>query len=223
MEQAGYSLIGGHRTVAKELNECVVCKKLRGPLLDQRMADLPADRTEVAPPFTNVGFDVFGPWTVRTRKTRGGIANSKRWRVVFTCLGGRATHIGMIESNDTSSFICAFRRFFALRGTASLLKCDRGTNFIWAKAELDNALTELDQHKAERYVHKQGYEWLFNLPHASHFGTVNGDCRVPDAMFAELGSAQLTHERLVTLMTEVTAIVNARPIVLVTKKTKGVL
>ena len=48
MEQAGYSLIGGHRTVAKELNECVVCKKLRGPLLDQRMADLPADRTEVA-------------------------------------------------------------------------------------------------------------------------------------------------------------------------------
>lgn len=173
------------------------------------MADLPADRTEVAPPFTNVGFDVFGPWMVRTRKTRGGIANSKRWRV--------------IESNDTSSFICAFRRFFALRGTVSLLRCDRGTNFIWAKAELDNALTELDQHKAERYVHKQGYEWLFNLPHASHFGTVNGDCRVPDAMFAELGSAQLTHELLVTLMAEVTAIVNARPIVLVTKKTKGVL
>ena len=75
MEQAGYSLIGGHRTVAKELNECVVCKKLRGPLLDQRMADLPANRTEVAPPCTNIGFDVFGPWMVRTRKTRGGSAN----------------------------------------------------------------------------------------------------------------------------------------------------
>ena len=71
---------------------------------------------------------------------------------------------------DTSSFICALRRFFALRRTTSLLKCDRGTNFIGAKAELDNALTELDQHKVERYVHKQGCEWLFNLPHASHFG-----------------------------------------------------
>ena len=34
-------------------------------------------------------------------------------------------------------------------------------------------------------------------------------------MFAELGSAQLTHELLVTLMAEVTAIVNARPIALV--------
>ena len=220
IRQAGYWLIGGHRTVAKELTKCVVCKKLRGPLLDQRMADLPADRTEVAPPFTNVGFDVFGPWMVQTRKTRGGVANSKRWGVVFTCLSSRAIHIEVLESMDTSSFICALRRFFALRGTASLLRCDRGTNFIGAKAELDDALSELDQHKVERYVHKQDCEWLFNPPHASHFGgawerQIGTIRRVLDAMFAELGSSQLTHELLVTLMAEVTAIVNARPIALV--------
>ena len=35
-------------------------------------------------------------------------------------------------------------------------------------------------------------------------------------MFAELGSAQLTHKLLVTLMAEVTAIVNTRRIALVT-------
>ena len=35
--------------------------------------------------------------------------------------------------------------------------------------------------------------------------------RVLGAMFAELGSTQLTHKLLVTLMVEVTAIVNARP------------
>ena len=116
---------------------------------------------------------------------------------------------------DTNSFICALRRFFAIRGTASLLRCDRGTNFTGAKAELDNALTELDQHKVEK-----GCEWLFNPPQASHFagawerqiGTIR---RVLDVMFAELASAELTHELLVTLMAEVTAIVNARPIALV--------
>ena len=220
IRQAGYWLIGGHRTVARELSKCVVCKKLRGPLLDQRMADLPADRSEVAPPFTNVGFDVFGPWMVRSRKTRGGAANSKRWGVVFTCLSSRAVHVEVLESMDTSSFICALRRFFAIRGTASLLRCDRGTNFTGAKAELDKALAELDQHKVERYAHKQGCEWLFNPPHASHFGgawerQIGTIRRVLDAMFAELGSAQLTHELLVTLMAEVTAIVNARPIALV--------
>ena len=86
IRQAGYWLIGGNGAIVRELSKCVVCKKLRGPVLEQRMADLPSDRTEVAPPFTNVGFDVFGPWTVNARKTRGGIANSKRWGLVFTCL-----------------------------------------------------------------------------------------------------------------------------------------
>ena len=146
VRQAGYWLIGGHGAVAKELRNCIICKKLRGPFSEQRMADLPTDRTEVAPPFINVGFDVFGPWLVRTRKTRGGAANSKRWGVVFTCLSSRAIHIEVQESMDTSSFICALRRFFALRGPASLLRCDQGTNFIGAKTELDNAVRELDHH-----------------------------------------------------------------------------
>ena len=54
IRQAGYWLIGGHQTVARELGKCVVCKKLRGHVLDHCMVDLPADGTEVAPPFTNV-------------------------------------------------------------------------------------------------------------------------------------------------------------------------
>ena len=67
------------------------------------------------------------------------------------------------------------------------------------------------------YVNNHGCEWIFNPPHASHFGgawerQIGTIRRVLEAMFAELGSHQLTHELLVTLMAEVTAIVNARPI-----------
>lgn len=59
--------------------------------------------------------------------------------------------------------------------------------------------------------------WIFNLLHASHFGgawehQIGTICGVLDAMFAELGSQQLTHELLVMLMAEVITIVNARPI-----------
>ena len=84
----------------------------------------PANRTEVSPPFTNIGFDVYGPWTIHSRKTRGGTANSKRWGLVFTCLSSRAIHIKLLESKDASSFICAIRRFLALRGPVSILRCD---------------------------------------------------------------------------------------------------
>ncbi|XP_072296391.1 general transcription factor II-I repeat domain-containing protein 2-like [Eucyclogobius newberryi] len=38
------------------------------------MANLPEDRLVVEPPFTMVGLDVFGPWIVVTRRTRGGFA-----------------------------------------------------------------------------------------------------------------------------------------------------
>ena len=224
IRQAGYWLVNGNHMVAKELSLCVTCKKLRGPPLEQRMADLPADRIEVTPPFTNVGFDVFGPWSIQTRKTRGGASSSKRWGLVFTCLSSRAVHIETLESMDTSSFICALRRFFAFRGPALLLRCDRGTNFVGGKSELDDAMREMDQHRVAKYVKGQGCEWLFNPPHASHFGGVwerqiGTIRRVLDAMFLELGGSQLTHELLVTLMAEVTAIVNARPITTVPSDT----
>ena len=158
--------------VAKELNSCVVSKKLRGRMLNQFMANLPADRTVTRPPFMNVGLDVFGPWLIRTRKLRGGAANMKRWGLVLTCLSSRAIHIEVLEAMDTSAFICALRRFFSIRRLASLLRCDRGTNFVGAKSELDQALSELDKDMVERFVVKQGCEWLFNPPHASHFGGV---------------------------------------------------
>lgn len=41
IRQAGFWLIGGHDTVTKVISACVPCKKLRGPPLEQRMADLP--------------------------------------------------------------------------------------------------------------------------------------------------------------------------------------
>ena len=148
---------------------------------------------------------------------RGGAANSKRWGLVCTCLSSRAVHIEVLEAMDTSAFICAQRRFFAFRGPAAIVRCDRGTYFVGGKSELDEALKNMDRRKIERFVAEQGCEWKFNPPHASHFGGAwerqIGTIRsVLDAMFAELGKTQLTHELLVTLMAEVTAIVNARPI-----------
>ena len=217
IRQAGYWLIGGHRMVAGEINACVLCKKLRGAPLEQQMADLPPDRTEVSPPFTNVGFDVFGPWSVCTRRMRGGASNSKRWGLLFTCLSSRAVHVELLESLDTSAFICALRRFFALRGPAMILRCDRGTNFVGAKTDLDKALDEMDSGKIQRFLAESGCEWKFNPPYSSHFGGVwERQIRtirsVLDAILAENSNVNLTHELLSTFMAEVTAIVNARPI-----------
>ena len=217
VHEAGYWVVGAHRMISSLIESCMTCKKLRGAIITQHMANLPSDRLETGPPFSNVGFDVFGPWEITTRRLRGGTANAKRWGLIFTCLSSRAIHIELLEMMDDSSFVWALRRFLAIRGPVEKIRCDQGTNFVGGKSQLDDALSEMDQTRIQRFTAEQGVEWIFNPPHASHFGGVwerqiGTIRRVLDAMLLEIGRAQLTHELLVTLMAEVTGIVNSRPI-----------
>lgn len=93
VRSAGYWIKGEKRLVSSVLQKCVVCRKLRGNNQQQKMADLPEEPIIPGPPFTNVGIDTFGPWAIKTRKTRGGAANSKRWAIFFTCLTTRSVHL----------------------------------------------------------------------------------------------------------------------------------
>ncbi|XP_057699014.1 uncharacterized protein LOC130920115 [Corythoichthys intestinalis] len=181
------------------------------------MAELPEDRLSTDPPFTNVGLDVFGPWSVTVRKTRGANADAKRWAVIFTCMSTRAIHIEVIESMDTSSFINALRRFFAIRGGAKLLRSDCGTNFVSACKELQIDKLGCHNDKIGTFLKDSACKWQFNPPHASHMAgswerMIGVTRKILNAMLLEHPYGKLTHEVLVTLLAEVTAIVNARPL-----------
>ncbi|XP_028656694.1 uncharacterized protein LOC114650672 [Erpetoichthys calabaricus] len=213
---SGLWLVGAKRCIGKILNQCVTCRKLRGKVHEQRMCDLPAERLQMDPPFSYVGVDLFGPWEVSTRRTRGGHANSKRWAVLFTCLCTRAVHIEVVEEMSSSSFINALRRFFALRGPAKQLISDCGTNFVGACREL--GMEAPKQGKVQEYLQDQGCAWVFNPPHSSHMGGVWERMigvvrRILDSMLLQSGRVRLTHEVLTTLMAEVITIINARPLV----------
>lgn len=182
------------------------------------MADLPAERLKTDPPFSYVGLDVFGPWEVTARRTKGGQANSKRWAVLFTCMCIRAVHIEVIESMSSSSFINALRRFFAIRGLAKQLRSDCGTNFVGASKELKLDPLKPGETSVHDYLCDQRCSWVFNPPHSSHMGgtwerMIGISRRILDSMFLQAGNPRLTHEILTTLMAEVTAIINARPLV----------
>lgn len=215
LKGAGFWIIGSKWLISSGIHKCVLCRKLRGRMQTQKMADLPIDRLSPMPPFTSVGLDVFGPWTVTTRRTRGGSADSKRWAVLFTCMSTRAVHIELIESMSTSSFINALRRFFCNRGPVQILRSDRGTNFIGACNELQNDYKDTELNS---YLLEKGCTWLFNSPHSSHMGgsweRLTGVARcILDGIPLKAIHIQLTHEVLRTFMAEVMAIMNARPLV----------
>lgn len=86
VRESGLWIVGGKGCICRVISKCVTCKKLRGKFEEQLMSDLPVDRLQVEPPFSYVGMDMFGPWEVTTRRTRGGQANRKRWAILFTCL-----------------------------------------------------------------------------------------------------------------------------------------
>ena len=197
LRSGGYWIMGAKNLISSYIHDCFTCRRFRGKFGEQLMADLPADRVTPSPPFSHIGVDVFGPWQVLSRKTRGGLANDKRWAVLFTCLTIRAVHIEVIEELSTSSFINAFRRFTSVRGPVKVVRSDRGTNFIGAESELK-------------------VEWKFNPPHSSHMGGVWERMikTARDILDTLLSSRKtLTHEVLCTLMAEVSCIMNSRPIV----------
>ena len=121
------------------VGKCVKCRLVRGRLGEQKMTDLPTDRTLDGPPFTNCGVDMFGPFLIKE-----GRKESKRYGTLFTCLASRAVHIECTCSMDTDSFIQALRQFIARRGNIRILHCDIGSNFVGTQRELAKAFQEMD-------------------------------------------------------------------------------
>jgi len=214
---AGLWIVGSKRLVNSVIHQCVKCRKLRGKVEIQKMSDLPSDRVKPCPPFTYVGVDVFGPWHVVARRTRGGMANSKRWAVLFTCLACRAIHIEVIDAMTSSAFINALRRFVSIRGNVKEFRSDRGSNFVGSVDSLNIQAINVEDGLGP-YLNSQKTVWVFNPPHSSHMGGVwermiGVTRRILEAMMAEPEAKHLTHEVLTTLLAEVSAIVNARPLV----------
>ena len=178
------------------------------------MADLPVDRLEPSPPFSYCAVDYFGPWYIKEgRKTL------KCYGALFTCMSSRAVHIEVANTLSTDSFLNTLRRFMAIRGPIRQLPSDQGTNFIGARNELKDALGELDQSKLTRFLSENGchyFQFEFNVPHASHMGGVweRQICTVRSILASMLdhSGAQLDEESLRTLMYEVSAIINSRPL-----------
>lgn len=144
-----------------------MCRRISGKVGQQKTANLPEDRLlPDKPPFTNTGVDYFGPFDVKR-----GRSTVKRYGVLFTCLALRAVHIEVSDSLDTNS--CnAICRFVCRRGQVTIMRSDKGTNFVGAERELREAIQHLDNDKIERALQPKEIKWIFHSPAASHQGGV---------------------------------------------------
>ena len=192
------------------IHSCLTCKKKTVKPAIPVMSALPSVRLGLrSPVFTNTGVDYFGPMTVRR-----GRSTEKHWDCLFTFLTTRAVHLELAGSLNTDAFLLALRRFVARRGSPKCLVSDNGTNFLGAAKELQECICSWNQEHISQHLAQKEIQWKFNPPSAPHFGGVWERLirSTKTILRTILGTQCVGSDTLNTLLTEVEAILNSRPL-----------
>ncbi|XP_076301926.1 uncharacterized protein LOC143220071 [Lasioglossum baleicum] len=210
-----YWLIKGRQRVKSAIHRCHTCIRYRATPSYQQMASLPLTRVRPARPFSVAGVDYAGPFYMRAAAGRGRTAY-KGYICLFICLTTRAVHLEAVSDYTTEGFLAAFRRFCARRGHCSTLISDQGTNFVGAASELNRLFQKSSQqaNQLSKALAEQGTTWKFNPPAAPHFGGI-WEAAVKSTKYhlrRVIGEARLTFEEFYTLLTQIEACLNSRPL-----------
>lgn len=205
----------GRAVVRKFIHRCTTCTRWRADSRQPVMGNLPPERVTPVRPFLHTGVDYAGPILIRTGKGRGHRSH-KGFIVVFVCLSSKAVHLEVASDYTAEAFLAAFRRFVSRRGLCCKVFSDCGTNFVGASRELREMFraSTSDGRRIAQAAASDGVRWRFNPPAAPHFGGL-WEAAVKSTkhhLRRVIGEATLTFEEMTTLLTQVEACLNSRPL-----------
>ncbi|XP_063979066.1 uncharacterized protein LOC135163517 [Diachasmimorpha longicaudata] len=186
-----------HRTVRKIIRKCVTCCRANPLIPKYTMGDLPENRvTGFTRPFINV----------------------KAYVAVFTCMATKAVHLELVSDMTTAGFLGGLKCFVGRRGKPISIHSDNGTNFVGANNELKEIIGHLQSAENNTKTHNalinQGIDWKFIPPLSPHFGGI-WEAAVKCCkhhLVRVIGSEVFTFEEMTTLIIDIEAILNSRPL-----------
>jgi hypothetical protein len=124
----------------------------------------------------------------------------------------------VVNSLTSQSFLYALKRFIGRRGICSHLWCDNATNFVGCRRELEDLrlLLTSNQHieGVQRLCAESNIQFHHIPKRSPHFGGL-WEAAVKSAkrlIYRQLSEASITMEELTTIIIQVEAILNSRPI-----------
>jgi len=202
-----YWIPSARQRIKSIIRRCVVCKKSHGqPYTIPDPPPLVKSRVSHSDPFTITGVDFTGALFVRTAE-----GERKVYLCLFTCAVCRAVHLEIVTDLTAECFLQAFRRFAARRSLPKLLISDNGSTFLAAAEELTRLFSS--DEIAESLAYK-GVEWKFIPKRAPWFGgfweRLIG--LMKSTLKKTLGRTHATIESLQTIIVEIEALMNDRPL-----------
>ncbi|XP_022911330.1 uncharacterized protein [Onthophagus taurus] len=156
------------------------------------MGQLPTPRVTPARPFLHSGVDYAGPFQLLPK------------------------HLDIATDYTTEGFLAAYKRFAGRRGIAKCVYSDCGSNFVGADRELRSLFSNASKEwkVVAQSLSNDGTDWKFNPPSAPHFGGKwEANIRSVKTHFKKMiGSSTLTYEEFSTLLIQIEAILNSRPL-----------
>nr|XP_042911764.1 uncharacterized protein LOC122272314 [Parasteatoda tepidariorum] len=209
-------IMGARDIIRHLIRKCVKCCRIRASVTNQMMSDLPSSRISPAPTFLRCGVDYTGPFQIKTTKGRG-FKTFKAYIALFICFTTRAIHLELVPDLSADAFIAALKRFISRRGKCSDIYSDCGS-FIGAKSKLMEyerlANSKGYNQNVDKFLSYMGIRWHLNVPGAPHMGSLweVGIKSTKYHLKRVVGDIKLTHEEFETLLAQIEACLNSRPL-----------
>ncbi|UYV61064.1 hypothetical protein LAZ67_1003288, partial [Cordylochernes scorpioides] len=122
----------------------------------------------------------------------------------------KAIHIELVTNLTTEAFLAALRRFIGRRGRPAEINTDNATNFVGAYKDL----RKLFNSNIHDFASSEEIKWNFIPPSSPHFGGLweAGIKSVKYHLRRIVGKTKLTFEELTTVLTQIEACLNSRPL-----------
>lgn len=209
--------LNGLNTVKRVLKSCIRCFRQNPKQQFPLMGPLPGLRVIPSRPFTNSGVDLAGPYQIKDGKLRNR-AFVKVYIVLFICFSTKAIHIDLATDLSKEAFLNVLKRFISRRGLCANLYSDNGTNFIGANNELKRMYQGLkiaiSNSSVQNYLLDNQIQWHFIPSRSPTFGGLweRAVRSIKSHLKRVLINTTLTYESFYTVLTQIEAILNSRPL-----------
>ncbi|XP_058816823.1 uncharacterized protein LOC131680122 [Topomyia yanbarensis] len=203
-------------TIRQITRRCVRCFRTNPTNMTQLMGTLPKARVVPSPPFAVTGIDYAGPFFIKQGLRRPALI--KAYIAVYVCMATKAVHLEAVTDLSSDAFLASLQRFVSRRGLPQQLHSDNATNFKGANHELHELFRQFQNERTlqgiHEFCHVREIEWHFIPPEAPEFGGL-WEAAVKSTkthLKRIVGNVRLTYEELATVLAEIEAVLNSRPL-----------